>query len=106
MKPVCECLPASPVGEHAAEDPYLLRWQCGSEKLAALLPSWQAAYPIFSLVRAASQPQWQAAVPIFLRPGAEDEAKFTRKKRRVDASQLLKGQSEHFLRGRRFMFEA
>jgi hypothetical protein len=37
---------------------------------------------------------------------AEGEAEFTAMKRRIDASQFLRGQSENYLTARRFMFEA
>jgi hypothetical protein len=61
--------------------------------------------PNFSPVRAASQALWQGADQIFSPVRAEGEAEFTSRKQRVDASQLLKGQSENFWTNRRFMFE-
>jgi hypothetical protein len=76
MKLVCEYLPASPVGEQAVEDPSLLRGQGGGEKLVTLLSQWQAAYPYFSLVRAASQSQWQAAYPYFSLVRAASQAQW------------------------------
>jgi hypothetical protein len=42
-KTVCEYLAASPVREQAAEDPCLLRWQGGGNKIAGLMFSCQAA---------------------------------------------------------------
>jgi hypothetical protein len=85
ITPAFAFLLSSPVWKQAGKPLRLLGEQGGEIKLAGLLSPWQPADPIFS------------------GPG---EAEFTSRKRRVDASQLLKGQSEDFLTSRRITSEA
>jgi hypothetical protein len=89
-------LPASPVGEQAAEVPCLIGWQGGGEKIVgSLCPRGKPQTQFFSGPRSFPVPLARRRTS-FSPVRAEDASYFISRRRRINSSQLLKGRSENF----------